>query len=642
MLRQTRMCVVAGVALACAVAGPLDAQEAEGGDEVTMRYGLPDVDSGARNRVAFRLFVYYHYMSRLGGVPFDAILGCSADRGEPCFDGGDWESDCRLWRCRTENEKTRFMDALVELAEEYPHSPEAMGHAVYAAVRLNRTASVEGLLDACEPTDAWWCELLRGYLLHETRRSGEAVAPIERGLAAAPDEMRCRLEDMERLLPSEVREAYDEIPCDERGDVHEYIWWLADPFWMEPGNERRVEHLMRGFSVPFHESRLHASRSPGRRHSDWHDMELIRRGYWDSWGPRTGTRRGDPEANAWTSRRGAFNHFVPDALDLSGLTSDLRFRLEGELDDEGWTRPAGPVLAAPAQMARFLDGDQMSVALASDLGAVSFEPPWATELEPVPGADTTAVTGPDSTDAVADSAAVPSRGPLPAPAPDARADGRPVRGDEARVVAPGQAWFVTSEGPGHVAHVDPVPIRERVTFSVAVPNLPQVVGLEAFSPAASARHRAVAMPLAGDGPELSDLLLYRPFGPDLPETRIRAVALMLGTLEVRSDDLVGLYWEGYDLPTDEPIGVAVSISDIEVGLLGRLGGLIGLGAEGRSATVEWTEPPLDDGDLRRAITLDVAGLDTGAHELTVELTLPDGTVLSRALSFEVIEPPDGR
>jgi hypothetical protein len=619
MRSSLTLLALAGAMLLPPAADGARAQSGDDSDEVPMRFGIPDVDRGARNRVAFRLQLYYYFMQRLGGVPFDEILGCSADRGERCFDGGDWETTCRLSRCRTPSETGRFIDELVELAEQYPHSPEAMGQAVYAAVRVRRTAKVEGLLDGCEPADAWWCDLLRGYLLHATRRSAEAQEPVALGLAAAPAEMRCRLEDMAQLLEGDVREAYEALHCEARLGVHEHLWWLADPFWIQPGNDRRVEHVMRGFSVPFHESILRASDSAFAVHSAAHDRARIRRGYRDSWAPPPGARDLDAESAGYTSRRSAFNHFVPDSIDLFAITPQLTWRVEAGRGDEGWTRPDGPVLAAPAQTVRFMDDDQLSIALASDLGRLTFEPPWV-------GAESR--DRPDPTGA----SRLPPRPP-----------GGFIFGDEAAVVAPGQAYFVTSEGPGHLAQLDPVPIRERVTFAVAVPNRAQVAGLEVFSPGASARHRVPVMPLSAGRPEVSDLLLFRPYGPDLPQTRLGAVALMWGTREIADDQRLGIYWEAYRLPRDEPIQVAISIAGTEIGLLDRVGGLLGLGRGDTPTTVRWMEPPLDDEEplLRRSVTIDLEGLELGSQEVLLELTLPDGTTLARRVGFTVVDAGEG-
>lgn len=50
-------CVVRAVS-----AEPVLGQNAEAETDVALRYGLPDVDNGARGRVAFRFYVYYHFM----------------------------------------------------------------------------------------------------------------------------------------------------------------------------------------------------------------------------------------------------------------------------------------------------------------------------------------------------------------------------------------------------------------------------------------------------------------------------------------------------------------------------------------------------------------------------------------------------
>ena len=47
------------------------------------------------------------------------------------------------------------------------------------------------------------------------------------------------------LLDDDVRGTYKKLPCPQREAIDARIWWVADPLYMVPGNERRTEHYSR-------------------------------------------------------------------------------------------------------------------------------------------------------------------------------------------------------------------------------------------------------------------------------------------------------------------------------------------------------------------------------------------------------------
>lgn len=313
-----------------------------------------------------------------------------------------------------------------------------------------------------------------------------------------------------------------------------------------------------------------------------------------------------PELAGFRSRTGARNHFVPEglgetdgleALVLRGLDEGLDYRLEAELGDEGYSRPSGPMVALPAQLARFRNGDSLQVAFASRLT------PLIRRLE------------------TAEADAEPS------------AEGIHVRRSRGGV---GQAFLVLSERAGHAASLDPVPIQERLTFAPVVADRPQLVGLEVLTPSLTARHRAAVVPLGPGDRALSDILLFREVGPELPPTRMRAIGQMLATPEVPRGRPLGAYWEAYGLEVGDEVRISVRAESEEGGgVLSRLGRAVGLGPDPRGIML-WTES-VEETPFRRAITLGIDALDEGRYELAVTMTLPDGGSLSRSRTIEVVE-----
>lgn len=614
---------------------------------------LPVEDESALSAVEERLW-YYYVTSQRGALsisPFGAF--CNADRGEWCYEG-DHESFCRKFRCKRRSHQAEFVDDLGEIAAEHPHSVYTVGHAVYAAVRMDFPEKASGFLELCRPGGRWWCDLLEGYVLHRTRRSLEAEPHFRRGLAAAPPEIRCRLEDVSYLLPGERRDEYEATPCGVRDALHRHFWWLTDPFFMDPGNDRWAEHVSRRFTLMLHEHRIIvAQRVPPPNdfrdivHTDIHENWVVARGHQDSWdlrrvgaesplpgldelrasggadairasdrlearpsnvatGPGTpdavGLGSGSPEddpfspsgGDDWPERagyrslRGSASHYAPDAFSFDGLEG-LSYWVEAELHDEAYTRPDGPTGRAPAQVARFREGDSLIVALASELGRVDF-------------AELASLNDTLSEKVAADS--------LP----------------------PGQAFLALSEGPDHVASLDPVPLRDRLVFATPVPEEPLLVGLEAFTPSSTARHRSAVLPLGAER-ALSDILLFRRRG-ELPETRMQAIGTMLGSTDVPVGRDLGVYWEAYGVEPETEVEMTLRFEG-GGGALEWLGRTLGIGDE--SGGISWSETTGSGDVFRQAITVGLQGLDEGSYEMVLEMRLPDGEVLRRTRSLVVFE-----
>ena len=203
----------------------------------------------------------------------------------------------------------------------------------------------------------------------------------------------------------------------------------------------------------------------------------------------------------------------------------------------------------------------------------------------------------------------------------------------------GEAFFVAGENSEHVAALDPAPMREKVVFKARAASRKQLVGLEVFTPGPDGRHRQVLQPLDTSERLVSDVLLFRPLGPNLPETRLGAVALMHGSQRVSRDRELGVYWEAYGFSVEEELGVSMRLESVEGGWVSRALRVIGIGGEGRS-TVSWAERVESLGPLRTAVTLNLEGLDPGWYDLAVEVVTRDGNRLVRRRGFEVVEPPD--
>lgn len=93
--------------------------------------------------------------------------------------------------------------------------------------------------------DAWWCAALTGYVHAARREVLEADTAFTRAMAAAPEDVRCEWTDFSLLVDFEARGAYRQASCRDRQALNTRFWWLSDPLYIEPGNERKIEQYVR-------------------------------------------------------------------------------------------------------------------------------------------------------------------------------------------------------------------------------------------------------------------------------------------------------------------------------------------------------------------------------------------------------------
>ena len=266
----------------------------------------------------------------------------------------------------------------------------------------------------------------------------------------------------------------------------------------------------------------------------------------------------------------------------------------------------------PAQVVRFREGDSLMVALASDLSEL---PMWERERREKEGSGEGEGEGEGGVSR--DASALPD---LP---------------DTPEILPVGRAHFVASECPDHVVFLDPVRIRRALAFAGTLANRAQLVGLEVLTPSGTGRHRRALMPLDTAAQAISDLLLFSPVGPELPQTRSEAVGQMLPSMQVDPRLRLGLYWEAYGVEPEGEISLTIRLNNVGGGLLGRLGRAVGL--RDRTRSFSWTELAEESAVPGRAVALQIGGLDEGRYELTLEMVLPNGARLARTVNVGVAE-----
>ena len=343
------------IPVACALfALPLVPESAAHGQEANWRGPLA-------SDVAWILDGYYGLWIR------DAPTGsdCRADEGELCYNGDHEDHNCRVPGCRTAEEVARLLADLTEAARAHPDDALAFAQAVYAFTRLRDFEESRALARECTFA-TWWCELLLGLVHDRGGRPGDAAAHFRSALPAAGPPLAARLPSIAELLGDEDRSAYQQLAGRERRDFERRFWWLSDPMWSIPGNDRWTAHIRRRFELVLHESLLESRRGT---HRDPHERSVVRRGPEDSWSAMS------MPAARWKSMRAARYRFTPVSALTDGIGA-VRYDLLADRQDERYTPGTyGPVFELPAQFARFRQGDSLQVAGAALPGKVQLAGP---------------------------------------------------------------------------------------------------------------------------------------------------------------------------------------------------------------------------------------------------------------------------
>ncbi len=316
--------------------------------------------------VAWILDSYYGLTIRSAPTGSD----CRADEGDFCYNGDHEDHNCRVPGCRTTEEVDRLLADLTEAAHAHPDDALAFAQAVYAYTRLRDFEEARALARECNFA-TWWCELLLGLVHDRGGRPGDAETHFRSALPAADPALAARLTSITELLGDGDRSAYQRLagraPRDfELRDFERRFWWLSDPMWSIPGNDRWTAHIRRRFELVLHESLLASRRGT---HRDPHERSVVRRGPEDSWSAMS------MPAPRWKSMRAARYRFTPVSALTDGIGA-VRYDLPAERQDERYTPGTyGPVFELPAQFARFREGDSLQVVGAALLDKVQFAGP---------------------------------------------------------------------------------------------------------------------------------------------------------------------------------------------------------------------------------------------------------------------------
>jgi hypothetical protein len=499
--------------------------------------------------------------------------------------------------------REQLLAALALAADSFPESDWIAGRRVRFLLDHGDTATAVVTARGCRATP-WWCMALSGLVAYRRGNVVDGENEMTRAAALAPTSVRCGLTNVADLLRPDEQRVYVTMACDPRGAVDAKLWWLADPEYRVPGNERRAEHFARGITLllrsPVELKHLCAITDCRRGvETDASDEERAIREVFVRYGlPR--------------SARGAVDgvHVIPagSAISVPYSSKPADWELDAAaakrarpasgawLPREHYAPSRGTIVQLPhPQFAAFRREDSVFVALALDV-----------------------------------------------PETVARAArGTSVRG--AVVISTMPDVFSVRETRGTVGQT----LRSFVVTTTA----PQIVSVElATGPTTTARARFAVTPLvhiarANRKVGISDVALLRvPSATAFPTDLESMLPFMLPTTDLRGMDKVGLYWETYDVGPRDTVDISIRVDQqVEVpGLLQRVGQALrltnrpipGLAQTWRQAgTGPTPEVPNSIQTLAKALTLDLSRLTAGTYRVTVTVARAGIAQASTTRSF---------
>ena len=515
-------------------------------------------------------------------------------------------------RERIRKRREELLHLLDSAAAKVPESPWLIGQRVRLYVdqrdyaRADLVARTECLLDDV------YCSMLVGFVAEAKGELAEADNAYGHALRRMTLQERCAYLDIDVFLEGKEKDQYEEMPCEIRDAVNLRYWWLADPLFVQSGNDRLTTHLYRHTIILLHSALTADERFDWRvKYGATATAEMILRYGWP--------------AAEYYNRLEDDNHFGWLGWKDSSANASREYLL-----------PRYHTLAAyeSALNVTHLTGDDFD-GIAPKWNR--FRKKWSRDWWPI---EHFARPGPLSSVDYQASVFRRANGPLIAVALDPRSDLIPDS-----VLAKYNASLISQSDPSDNGHRSAG--KARSVTSLAVESAPgvQVVSAEVVridqdsAPAARARFgidapKGLHSLLRGEV-AISDVALIAAPEVDslLPSSFDAALPVMLPSPEIKQGR-IGIFFESYGFVPGEPIEVAIRMTlEDKPGLLRRMGAKIGLMDPGEGSIVlHWRDDQPGgtskaisiDGVVvqSRAIIVDLSGLKPGHYSMDVGLNRP--------------------
>jgi hypothetical protein len=460
--------------------------------------------------------------------------------------------------------RAELLRELEKASAELPGDDWIMGQRIRYLTEGHDISAV-GVARSCRTT-RWWCDALLGLALHVGGNYAGSDSAYAIALDGMPSPTRCHWLNLTPLLDDDIRGTYKKMSCAQREAADARIWWVADPLFMTPGNERRTEHFSRVLHTALQQD---AANTYG---SSWGGdlAELILRFGWAEKWTQEPSQTMYPESKAAITgheREPGYHFFLtqptPDSLALIvDSVFDIYQFPPREQYAPVYTRA---FVRLDAQVARFRRGDSTKVVAAYDV----------------------------STDTIF---------------------GR--RKFAAALIAMGDETTTPSKT---VLRESPA----KNVLTVSTPWKEQLIGVEllANDSAGAARWRSgfAEIPLDSGTISVSDLL-FVDGEPSLPADLNEAIPRAHGGTTFRRDRKIGLFWELYGkTPADSALPISLTIIPVDESLLRRTFRALRIAPRLSPLNIRWQENGASGVLSARSVLLDLSLVPAGKYAVRLEV-----------------------
>jgi len=520
---------------------------------------------------------------------------CDDRIGRFCFRFGD-DGDDDEWTPPPEPPsigaaRATLVARLDSLHRRSPGDAWIVGQLVRYLVESAQPAEAAAAARTCR-SPAWWCDALTGYAFHAERDYAAADSAFGAALSAMPEAQRCEWTDLSPVL-DRLRAQYRRLGCAQRAPLERRIWWLADPLYLVPGNERRTEHYARRVMGALQDDARSAY------HDRWGsdlDEVVVRYGWPVSFERAEPPTLGTPEVHITSHYAPHARQFLPPAAFVdapSTIGPD-----QWDLDPERPVSDYAPAYAArfhnlPHQVAVFRRGDSIVVVAGYDVRTSTL-----------------------------------NHGRTPRSALDR---------ERARKVTRVEAALVLAKDE----NVEPIIVRgssdgPQGVMTAIAPAESALLSLETLDTADSVHAARVRywLPVAplGDAVAVSDpLLLGATPGDSAHPSLADVLPLVRPVAQARRGERVPVFWETYGLGrSTQPYRVTLTVTQAGQNWLRRAAEWAGLAKhDPRYVAVSWEEPPSSAPVTPRALTIAMPDASPGVYLLEVSVAVP-GAAVARA------------
>ena len=467
---------------------------------------------------------------------------------------------------------------LEKASASLPGDDWIVGQRIRYLIESHDTAAM-GIARSCRGTK-WWCEALLGLTLHVNGNFAAADSAFSTALADMPSLNRCYWTNLSPLLDDDIRGTYRKMSCSERDAINARMWWVSDPLYMMPGNERRTEHFSRVMHTALQKDAVNTYGSSWG--GDLSEL-ILRFGWAEKWTQAWPSMYANVEPIVTGHEREPGYHFFltqrpPDSLAqiVDSLFDIYQFPPREQyapIYTRGFVR-------LDAQVARFRRGDSTHVVAAYDVkdDTIFGRRKFAAALI-----------------AMGDGSSTPSR-----------------------------------------SDVTESPVKN--VLSVMTPWKSQLIGVEllAADSAGAARWRSgfAEIPLDSGRIRVSDHL-FVDGGPSLPADLDEAIPRAHGGTKFRRNAKIGLFWELYGkTPTDSAVPISLTITPVDEGLMRRAFRALRIAPKATPLNIRWQENGASGVLSARSVLLDLSLVPAGKYAVKLEVGNSPTAIASRIIEVK--------